>query len=213
MLVVGSIVGAFLGMRDREGRRGEPDGDGDGTRELDSPPEPRGRDARRAPRVEAPPPEPLPPEPRVEAPPPEPLPPEPRVEAPPPEPPPPEPRVEAPPEPPPRPTPAKVAKVPPAPRPPPAKAPSPPRPPAPPRPSKVTKAPPAAPTGRTGMLQISCSTRCEVRVDGAPSAAAAGAGLRVREGSHTVVVTAGGVSRTLRVYVPSGVTVSRRVGF
>ncbi len=197
MLLFGSVVGAFFGLREREGRRPAPE-----PREVrgivEVPP-----DRPETPRTHAPPPEDVPP----------PLPPE--VE-PPPTPPVVVPTKAAPPAkaapptkvaPPRPPAPTKITKGPP------------PRPPRPPAPAKVTKAPPPRPPppppaqGRNGTLQVTCSARCEIRVDGAP--AAARASVRVSEGSHSVVVKdlATGASRTRRVFVPGGATISRRVGF
>ncbi|MBI2895770.1 MAG: protein kinase [Deltaproteobacteria bacterium] len=85
-------------------------------------------------------------------------------------------------------------------------------------PSKVARPTPAraAPTKTAaGTLQISCRRPCEVRIDGAPSAQSTSSGAHVAPGSHAVLVTDSQTraARTLRVYVPSGVTVRRVVGF
>jgi hypothetical protein len=66
-----------------------------------------------------------------------------------------------------------------------------------------------------GNLVVSCARRCTVRLDGAMSPAATGAGARVRPGRHVVIVTDGqtGLALTMHVDVPAGMTLQKRVTF
>ncbi|MBI2895771.1 MAG: hypothetical protein HYY06_19595 [Deltaproteobacteria bacterium] len=81
--------------------------------------------------------------------------------------------------------------------------------------ARPARAPAALAKATSRALQISCRRHCEVRIDGAPSPQSTSSGARLAPGSHAVVVADSQTraARTLRVYVPAGVTVRRVVAF